>query len=96
MKVVKEGRKQTGWSKEYECTGEGNNGGGCGAVLLIEEGDLKLTHSHARDETTNYLTFTCCECAVRTDIWGDMSHSSNPCSTVYRKLLGKEQEKKDG
>ena len=27
MKVIKEGRKQKGWAREYTCTGSGNGGG---------------------------------------------------------------------
>lgn len=45
MKIIKEGRKQTGWSKELTCTGKGNGGGGCGAVLLVEQTDLYNTFS---------------------------------------------------
>lgn len=68
MKIVKPGREQKGWAKEYECTGAGNNGGGCGAVLLVEIGDLYRTFSHARDETSVYITFTCAACGVETDV----------------------------
>ena len=80
MKVVKEGRPQEGWAEEYECTGEGNDGGGCGAVLLVEEGDLSCLYSHARDETTAYLTFSCCQCGVKTDIWDDDRTADCPIS----------------
>ena len=72
MKILKEGRPQRGWAKEFTCTGGGNGGGGCGAKLLVEEGDLFRTESHARDETTAYITFTCCACGVLTDI--DQKH----------------------
>ncbi len=80
MKVVKEGRPQKGWAKEYKCTGKGNDGGGCGATLLVEEGDLSCTYSHARDETTTYLTFSCCQCGVKTDIWDDETGDNCPIS----------------
>lgn len=66
MQVLKKGRKQKGWAKEFECTGNGS--GGCGARLLVEQKDMFVTQSHARDETTNYNTFKCCECGVLTDI----------------------------
>jgi len=68
MKVLKKGRQQKGWATEVICSGQGNGGGGCGAVLLVEQGDLFHTASHARDETTVYTTFRCCECGVLTDI----------------------------
>jgi hypothetical protein len=40
MKILKKGRPQKGWATEAKCTWEGNGGGGCGALLLIEEEDL--------------------------------------------------------
>ncbi len=69
MKVIKKGRPQKGWAKQYECTGAGNKGGGCGAVLLVEESDLFHTYRSimGRDEEW-YVTFKCCECSVLTDI----------------------------
>ena len=70
MKVLRTGRAQQGWAQERACTGHGNGGGGCGAVLLVEEGDVYLTKSHAREETTTYLTFSCPECGVETDVEG--------------------------
>jgi|SaaInlStandDraft_4_1057021.scaffolds.fasta_scaffold00302_17 hypothetical protein len=73
MKVLEAGRKQKGWSHEFRCTGDGNDGGGCGALLLVEQGDLFTTASHARDETTTYKTFRCSECGVNTDIENDES-----------------------
>lgn len=68
MKVIKPGRRQKGWSVETVCTGTGNGGGGCGAKLLVEEGDLFKTTSQARDETTAYVTFKCSACGVLTDL----------------------------
>lgn len=69
MKVIKKGRDQKGWSKEFVCTGTGNGGGGCGAKLLVEEGDLYHTyrsdHGGGRD---TFTTFRCCECRVETDV----------------------------
>jgi hypothetical protein len=49
------------------CTGDGNGGGGCGALLLVEEADIFHTESYARDEMTRYATFMCSECGVLTD-----------------------------
>lgn len=68
MKVLKPGREQKGWATEVKCSGKGNGNGGCGALLLVEQDDLYHTESHARDETTVYTTFRCCECGVQTDI----------------------------
>ncbi len=70
VKVIKPGRDQKGWAKELECTGDGNGGGGCGATLLVEEGDLFRTTNHVRDETTHFTTFKCIQCGVLTDLRG--------------------------
>lgn len=68
MKVIKKGREQKGWSKEKECTGQGNEGVGCGAILLVEAEDLFQTSSSCRDETDYFVTFQCPECGVKTDV----------------------------
>ena len=68
MKVLKPGRPQKGWAKEFECTGRGNSGGGCGAILLIEADDLFYTYSYGRDEEYCYVTFKCVSCGVKTDL----------------------------
>ena len=68
MKVLKKGRDQKGWAKQIACTGAGNDGGGCGAQLLVEEGDLFITSSSCRDETDYFVTFRCPECSVLTDV----------------------------
>ena len=69
MKVVKKGREQKGWASEFKCTGKGNGGGGCGAILLVEEGDLFQTVSDHYDGSTDYYTtFRCPCCKVKTDI----------------------------
>ena len=81
MKVIKQGSGQEGWAKKYECTGSGNGGGGCGAVLLVEEGDIRITSSRCRDETDYYVTFRCCECKVFTDI-----DNNDVPSHIYRRL----------
>ncbi len=69
MKIVKPGRPQKGWAKNYECTGKGNTGGGCGAMLLVEQGDLFQTARHCYDGSSDYfVTFKCAACGVLTDI----------------------------
>lgn len=69
MKVLEKGRAQKGWAKVYICTGKGNKGGGCGAKLLVEQGDLfKTCSSHYDGSTDYYVTFECIECKVFTDI----------------------------
>lgn len=68
MKVLIPGRNQVGWAKEFTCTGHGNGGGGCGATLLVEQGDLFKTQSCSMGETDTFITFECGECQVWTDI----------------------------
>lgn len=68
MKTLEKGRKQNGWTQEFECTGKGNRDGGCGATLLVEKGDLFRTESNALHETTSHTTFRCKECGVLTDV----------------------------
>lgn len=68
MRLLKPGRQQRGWSMEFECTGHGNRGGGCGAMLLVEKDDVFITESHAMGETDRYNTFKCSECGVLTDL----------------------------
>jgi hypothetical protein len=71
MKVLMKGRPQRGWSQEFICTGKGNGNGGCGAKLLVEEGDLIRTGCHSYDGSSEYyVTFVCSECGVMTDISG--------------------------
>ena len=69
MKILKEGREQSGWSREMKCTGEGNGGGGCGASLLVSVNDMYYTYSHHYDGSSEtYITFACPSCGVETDV----------------------------
>lgn len=68
VKVIKPGRDQKGWSIEWTCSGDGNGGGGCGAMLLVEQPDLFRTSKSCRDETDYFVTFKCMSCGVMTDL----------------------------
>lgn len=69
MKVLKKGRPQKGWAKKFQCTGAGNQGGGCGAHLLVEQADVFFTYSsHYDGSNETFKTFKCPECGVLTDI----------------------------
>ncbi len=75
MEVIKKG---PGWSRDVKCTGSGNGDGGCGSTLRVTLDDLFRTQSHARDESTDYITFRCCECGVMTDLASDDSRGNVP------------------
>jgi hypothetical protein len=78
MKVLKKGRPQKGWSKEFLCTGDGNGGGGCGAKLLVEQADLYQTsHSDYGGDTDYFVTFCCPSCGVETDAKGTPFYGVN-------------------
>lgn len=68
MRVIEKGNPQTGWAKRFKCTGNGNGGGGCKALLLVEEGDIFQTQRNALSETDYFNTFKCQECGVLTDL----------------------------
>ena len=95
MKVLKKGRPQKGWAGEYICTGSGNNGGGCGAKLLVEEGDVFQTQSSCLGETNHYITFRCPECNVLTDITNPPSHLWDKAPKRERKPKEEKTEEKE-
>lgn len=69
MRVIKDGRKQAGWSRKFNCTGLGNGNGGCEATLLVEFPDLFRTRKDLYDGSSEeFVTFRCCQCGVETDI----------------------------
>ena len=69
MEVVKKGRIPRGCTKKFRCSGKGNGGGGCGALLLVSEYDVYETVSEHYDGSADYYnTFCCSECGVETDI----------------------------
>jgi hypothetical protein len=69
MKVLSPGDGRKGWSTKKKCTGSGNGDGGCGAMLLVEQGDLFTTASSHYDGSTDvYVTFKCPSCGVLTDL----------------------------
>jgi hypothetical protein len=93
MKVIKKGFSQIGWTKQLTCTGSGNSGGGCGAILEISEDDLIVLYGHARDETTTYVSFVCCECGVITDVFNNEVPSKIiPYEIALRVIRKKEKE----
>jgi len=71
MKMLQAGSKMSAvWSDKFECTGHGNGGNGCGAVLEVSGDDLYHTYKSfmGRYETW-YATFMCPGCGEQTDIY---------------------------
>ena len=80
MKVLEKG---IGWNMEVKCTGFGNGGCGCGARLLVERGDIYLTHSYDYGGGHDiYYTIRCPECSVETYL-----PTSNVPTLIQRELL---------
>jgi hypothetical protein len=88
MKVIKRGKMQKGWAMEFKCTGDGNGDGGCGATLLVEKGDLYLTHRYYFDGSEDtYTTFTCPCCRVQTDV--DVPITITQSHSAWKRKKGK-------
>jgi hypothetical protein len=69
MKIIKPGREQKSWAKEFKCTGKGNGNGGCEAILLVEKADLFYTQEFEREGGgSKHTGFECPQCHVLTDI----------------------------
>ena len=67
MKVLEKGNPN-GWEIEQHCTGKDNGDGGCGAKLLVSEGDIKCNRIESSNGKIYWFTFKCPECGVETDI----------------------------
>lgn len=69
MEVLSKGNPAKPWSKKFKCTGSGNNIIGCGALLLVSQGDLYQTAHHSYDGSSDYYTtFMCPCCGAETDV----------------------------
>lgn len=85
MKVIKQGKfVDNVWKMEHLCTGNGNGGGGCDALLEIELSDLRYypyvdTGSWGSHDSA--VLFKCPVCHTLTDL----KHSDwpkNPATTL--------------
>lgn len=71
MKILKPGLspEERKWKIETKCTGAGNGGRGCNALLEVSEDDLFQTASHHYDGSSDYyITFKCAACGTLTDL----------------------------
>ncbi|HSD12314.1 MAG TPA: hypothetical protein VLC10_02035 [Patescibacteria group bacterium] len=74
MKVVKSGKDNDAFGKEFTCKGYGmgKKAGGCGAVLLVKPCDVE-THVDCDGDATYW--FTCPECGAKTYVaWDAFKH----------------------
>ncbi len=74
MKVIEKGTGQKGWAQNHVCSGMGNGMGGCGAKLLVEQGDLFKTGG----DEDSLITFECVECGVLTNLREFPEHLKRP------------------
>jgi hypothetical protein len=88
MKVIKQGNPHQAWTRKLTCTGAGNGGEGCGAVLEVTFADIYTTTSSWYDGSSeSYKTFCCPCCGAETDI-------STKTQNYYRiETLGKQPSK---
>ncbi len=78
MNILKNGMKHNVQTVEVECTGHGNGGKGCGAVLQINRKDIFQTSFTCIGQTYgkvlvvdgrgNFKTFLCPDCGGYTDL----------------------------
>jgi hypothetical protein len=71
MKVLEAGKRGLEWTVQHRCTGWGNGGNGCEALLEVDKADLRYVEPiyaeswGGRDAAVN---FKCPVCATVTDL----------------------------
>ena len=84
MKILKPGKLGKKWSIRHSCTGWGNSGVGCEALLELEYEDLRYYPGTGGEETWGYkepaVSFKCPCCGKLTDL------GMNSWPTGYRNL----------
>lgn len=69
MEILTKGKDVQSWSIDWNCTGYGNGGGGCDALLRVEESDFFRTPDSDMSGHHGYFsTFQCPICKVWTDV----------------------------
>ena len=72
MKVLKPGKKGTDWTIQHACTGWGNGGKGCDALLEVEKKDLRyfkgVSNPGSWGDSDPAVCFKCPVCGVITDL----------------------------
>ncbi len=71
MKILEPGKTDKKWSIQHRCTGWGNSGNGCEALLELEFEDLRYFPGGPGDnweQTTPAVSFKCPCCDKLTDL----------------------------
>jgi len=72
MKILEAGKVGENWVIQHRCTGWGNGGDGCDALLEIEFDDLRYFPGTGGEVTWGYrdpaVTFKCPCCSTLTDL----------------------------
>jgi len=70
MEVIRPGREQAGWSKEFECVGS-RGIAGCGALLRVTKEDLFKRNEHDISGRHVDTIMTCPCCGAQSVIKGE-------------------------
>ena len=73
MKVLKSGKENASWGKEFNCKGSGTGKtAGCGALLLVSPRDVKSESNYDYGHASYW--FVCPECGAKTYVsWNAFS-----------------------
>ena len=85
MKVIREGKA---WVLQHECTGFGNEGKGCGALLEMERSDLRYFAGGGYMDRDPAVVFKCPCCKQTTDLgfdeWPPNPRALTPWTSEWR------------
>ncbi len=67
MKIIEPGKFNKEWTIRHRCTGWGNDGHGCDALLEVEKSDLRYFPGDAQHLESS-VSFKCACCGALTDL----------------------------
>lgn len=84
MKVVKPGRNDPAWKREFDC-------GSCGAVVEVERSDLYTTTTdNFLEGRVTLVEFTCCSCCYENTVEIDQGQWKDiPTYEEWKALRGR-------
>lgn len=92
MKVLKEGKpvEKVAWKQVVKCTGEGNSGGGCDALLQVVRSDLRFYDGNSGYfQRPNAVVMRCPCCGATTDLnksqWPKNPHELYPFTKKWKR-----------